>query len=226
MYKLGRKKRYIKKHFLRAIIIVILSVMLVLIGLIYLYKSTNKDTKITSIVERNKVFDPAKSNNNLKVNTDYYTLELPNDWKQISANKDPKYNSIEWEWQSQMRNRALEIYVDRYPTNKALNKITPVSVINNSLIPDPVSENCSTFTTKVSDTNLKVLSKWHDVTFLCDLDNIIDNVIGVGTTTDGEEISLTGRLKGPHNYMFLYTDRSVPENHNALNTALKSFTVK
>jgi hypothetical protein len=226
MYTFGRRKKNIKIHLYRVTILLLLSILIAVPGVIYLNSRPNKKAEIKNISEKNVVFDPVKSDQNIKVQTDLYSMELPNDWKQISTNKDPRYSSIEWQWNAKTKNRTLEIFVDRYPTNMPLNKIMPVTVQSNSFTPDSESDNCSKFTNKISDANLKVPSKWQDVPFLCDLDNTVDNIVGVGTINEGVYITLNSPTKGSHKYMFIYTDRSIPENDDPLKTALRTFAVK
>jgi len=226
MYKIGKRKRNVKKYFYALLGLAFLSALVIVGIIIFLNFQPSKATEINNIAEKNNAFDPTKSNNSLKVDTAYYTMELPSDWKQLSVNKDPRYSSIEWGWDAKTKNRSLEIYVDNYPLNKPFNKIVPVSIQGNVFTLDTMSENCSKFTSKTASLDLHVQSKWQDVSFICDLDNTIDNIIGIGTTSDGVILPMTGPQSGAHKYMFVYTDRSIPDSNNPLITALQSFRVK
>lgn len=224
MYKIDHRKRHIKHHLFVLFIFVVAVGAVSVAGWWALGQSTEPEIKQAAASQQS--FDPANTKSNLKIDTPLYTMELPPSWKQIAANRDTRYPSIQWQLQSGSKNRWLEVYSDTLPTDMAFNKIMPVSIKDNEVIVDTLSENCSKFTPKKSETNLKVLSKWQNAEFLCDLSNYTDNIIGVSDKTTGVSLSYTGKTRGKHIYMFVYTDRGIPEDNAPLTTALQSFSPK
>lgn len=188
------------------------------------YRTTT--TTIRQSQPSTKEYTPKNGSSSIKINAEFYTMQLPNDWKQLSVNKDSRYSSTEWQLQSGGKNRWLTLYTDRLPTDTAFNRILPVTTKDNTITAGTLSDNCSNFTTKISDTNLKTPSKWQKANFLCDLSNATDNVIGVSDRTSGTALSLTGITKGTHTYMFVYTDRGIPEDETPLTLALQSLRTK
>lgn len=188
------------------------------------YRTTT--TTIRQSQPSTKEYTSKNGVSSMKINTEFYTMQLPNDWKQLSVNKDSRYSSTEWQMQSGGKNRWLTLYTDRLPTDTAFNRILPVTIKDNTITAGILSDNCSNFTTKISDTNLKTPSKWQKANFLCDLSNATDNVIGVSDRSSGTALSLTGTTKGTHTYMFVYTDRGIPEDETPLTLALQSLRTK
>ncbi|MDB5182455.1 MAG: hypothetical protein JWO47_239 [Candidatus Saccharibacteria bacterium] len=225
MYRIGHKKRNTKHH----IYVLSAFVLLSIIGSIALFWFVYYRTASTSIKQTTgskQLFNPGNDNKPLKIDTDLYTMQLPSDWKQIATNEDTRYNSIKWEMQSGAKNRWLELYTDRLPTDTAFNRIITVNIIDNVPSLETVSDNCSGFTPKVSDANLKVPSRWQGANFLCDLSNATDNVIGVSDKATGTALHFTGPKKGLHTYMFVYTDRGIPEDESPIITAIKTLLPK
>lgn len=191
------------------------------IGYLYLEHFGNK-TEIQQTEVSSHKYDPGDSKNNTKIDAEFYTVQLPPDWKQISHNRDTRYISTQW----QKGNRILELFTDSMPTDTAFNRIIPVSIENNVITAGSMSDNCSEFTPKTSDINLKVPSKWDNSSFLCDLSNWSDNIVGVSDRVTGTTLKLTGKTKGMHTYMFIYTDRGIPEDSYPLTTAISTLVPK
>jgi len=225
MYRIGHKKRNIKHHFYVLFSFVLLSAGFG-IGLFWFINRHTAPTTIQQTKANSEVFDPSHTNNPLKISTETYFMQLPSDWKQIAVNKDSRYNSIEWQQQSGAKNRWLILYTDKLPKDIAFNRIIPVTIKDNEITLETVSDNCYGFTPKVSDANLKTPSKWQGANFLCDLSNYTDNVIGVSDKSTGTTLHFTGKTKGEHTYMFVYTDRGIPEDQSPIITALRSLSTK
>lgn len=224
MYKIGQVKRYSRRRILKSLLILVpLTGAIVALGLYALNRSSPTVIKQTSA--SSQVFDPSDTKNNIKIDTPLYTMQLPSDWKKISENKDTRYSSIVWQMQSGIKNRWIELYTDRIPTDLPVNKVIPITITDNKISPETLSENCAKFT-PANGTNYKVPSRWQNATFLCDLSNKTDNIIGVSDIGMGAIFSLTGKTQGTHTYMFIYTDRGIPEDQEPIMTALKTLTPK
>jgi hypothetical protein len=224
MYKIGHRKKNIKHHFY--ILSTLILATLLIATAIWWYLSQTKKPTIVQTAPSNQQFNLDKTLANVKIDNALYTLELPNGWKQTSINRDTRYDSTQWQMQNGSKNRWIELYTDRIPTDTAFNKILPVSIQNNEVIIDTLSDNCSKFTNKINDTNLKVISKWQNAPFLCDLSNMTDNIIGVSDKTSGVGLSFTGTTTGKHTFMFVYTDRGIPEDEQPIKTALQTLAPK
>ncbi len=225
MYRIGDKKRNTKHHVKVMVLFVLLSVSISAGLYMYLnhYASTSS---IKQASPSTQLFKPGSTNNPLRIDNDIYSMQLPSDWKQISVNKDSRYSSLEWQLESGGKNRWLILYTDRVPADIAVNKVIPVATSGNDIVPDTVSDNCSGFTRKISDANLKTPSKWQGANFLCDLSNATDNVVGVSDKITGTTLTLSGPVKGKHSYVFIYTDRGIPEDQIPITMALESFAPK
>jgi len=225
MYRFGERQQQSHGHHF----FVLVGIFLLCIGILagagwYIYKHAT--TTIDQAAPSTQNFVPENKKENIKVDTALYAMELPADWKQKSVNKDDRYTSIEWELQTGGKNRWITIYTDRVPIDMAFNSILAVTTTKNTIATLTKSENCSKFTPKQTEGNLKVLSKWQDAAFLCDLSNTNDNAIGVSSAEMGTSIKLTGPTQGTHTYLFHYLDRGVPEDTNPLMVAVHSFRPK
>ena len=221
MYKFGHRKKNVK-HFIYTMLFLLLIVGIIC-TIVYLYleyfgnKTEIQQTKVSS-----QKYDPGDSKNNIKIDTELYTMQLPPGWKQISHNKDTRYLSTQW----QNGNRILELFTDKIPVDTAFNRILPVNIENDIIELGLMSDNCSKFTAKTDESDLKVMSKWDNASFLCDLSNWSDNIIGVSDKETGTTLQLTGDTKGLHSYMFIYTDRGIPEDVTPITTALRTLEPK
>ncbi len=183
-------------------------------------------TTIQQTAASSREFDPNNKEKNIKIDNTLYTMELPAEWKEIAVNRDTRYNSTQWQMQSGGKNRWIELFTDKLPPEMSFNKIIPVEIKGREIEVGTISDNCAKFTPFISQYNLKVASKWQDANFLCDLSNKTDNIIGVSDKTTGTALVLTGSTKGKHTYMFVYTDRGIPEDNQPLLTALQSLSPK
>lgn len=224
-YRIGRKKRNTTHHIYVLMVLALIAIS-ASVGSVWYLSSHSTDTTINQVATTNEEFDPSGTKNNIKISTSLYTMELPANWKQISTNRDSRYNSVQWQMQSDGKNRWIELYTDKLPLDTPFNKIIPVSIKGNEISIDTESDNCAKFTIKTSDANLKVSSKWQDAAFLCDLSNKTDNIVGVSDKVTGVALHYTGITQGEHSYMFVYTDRGIPEDQNPIMTALKSLAPK
>lgn len=224
MYRIGHRKKRIRHHI--GIISLAVFIIAAISGGVFWYMAIYREASVVEQAEPSvQTFDPAETNKNVKIDTAFYTMELPKDWKQISQNKDDRYTSTAWQLQSGMKNRWIEIFTDRIPSDSVFNKIIPVTISSNLISPEAASDNCIKFT-QASTTSLHVASKWQNAPFVCDFSNWNDNIIGVSEKNKGVVFSLTGPEKGTHSYMFIYTDRGIPEDANPITTALSTLRPK
>lgn len=188
-----------------------------------------------SIEGESKVVSQVLSENShgVVVNEPFFSIELPEDWKETGRNTSGLYNSVSWQATLKGKdNRYLTIYVDRLPTDMPVNKLIAVRAQGNGLTFSDVSDNCANFTvggsqdSRVIATSKPAPTKWNKVDFLCNLPRAIDNEIGTGSEGTPNSVTVTGASQGTHKYFFLYTDRNFQPDYSIFYNVLKSFTAK
>jgi hypothetical protein len=160
---------------------------------------------------------------------DEFTISLPDGWE-LNGKKNPYYNQVFYEFQSKVKdyeNRWLNVYVDVIPQDYAINKLLPISVINNKITPGTVSDDCKSFTGAPKPGSGQTTSQtwkatWEDVTFICNMTGQ-QNQVGTASAADGYNVPITGPLKGTHTYFFVYIDHNVRPDTSILSDAVKSF---
>jgi hypothetical protein len=174
----------------------------------------------------------AAQNSKLMVSEPLFEMQLPGDWKEAKRTNLPTEHSITWQGTTKYEdNRSITLYVDVIPPNLAVNKILPVTVQGVQLSPQDMSDNCVDFTSGGSRQVQKAVqardtsAKWMGVDFICDMDNVVDNQIGVGSTAGLNQIVVT-TPKGTHKYFFVYADRNIHPDATILKDALNSFKAK
>lgn len=160
---------------------------------------------------------------------DEFTMELPDGWE-LNGKLNPFYNQVYYEFQSKIKdydNRWLRVYIDVIPEEFSLNKLLPITVLENTLEAGTVSEDCKTFNgaPKIGSgqTNAQTWkATWEDITFICNMVGQ-QNYIGTATAKDGYAVPVTGPIKGTHKYFFVYIDHNVRPDTKILVDAVESF---
>lgn len=160
---------------------------------------------------------------------DVFSITLPADWKYLG--RDPSIVYHPYRWQSTAQNetgRMLAVYVDNIPVDMAVNRLLPLEVQGDHLMPGPVSDNCTTFTGDgASDGPSKnVTAKWAGVNFICDMENYERNVVGTGSMQAINSVEFTGQQTGTHPLFFTYTDDTAQPDYTIFSDALSSFKLK
>jgi len=224
MYKINKRRRNNYK------IIIILFVYIPLVGLLaggvwFLVLKSNKTTtsnftqangQVATIAEATQLFS-----------TESFSISLPSTWVFIGKlqpaadqtyykyqDKNPKYS-----------NRLLEIYVDNYPTNFSFNRVLPVQIENNKLVPsDNVSDDCSSFNGMPVNAVAagQWIASWQGVSFNCSV-NQPRNYVAAATVSNGVGIPLYGSKSGTHRYVFVYIDQNSAPNYTLFGPFLKTF---
>ncbi len=227
MYKIGRrsKKRVKRKLWVFILIILIIVCAAIVTGIVYLL---NQETEQITVPEKAITREYAPPQEDLKeFHQDSFSINLPSDWV-YKGHVTAPVNVFAYESTKKNEDaRRLEIFVDRIPTDKAFNRILPVTIQDNKiLVSGSVSGNCVEFT-GINGVNPQtagvatLASKWQGVEFTCDVGNRTRNVVGVGTTEHKSNIPLSN-----HVYYFLYIDHTIHPNYQILEKALESFTAK
>lgn len=231
MYRLGRhSKKKAKKH----VWLVVLVLLLVPFGAggYFLFRlSQEGETKPTTPLAITREYAVEEVDDRKVFEQDGFSIKLPPDWVSEGHNSEP-YNI--YAFQATKKNadqRRLEVFVDRFDTEKAVNRLLPVSVDNNKLIvTGSVSENCVAFTgTQPNTPNPSVSwlpAKWQGVDFRCDMANRSRNLVGAGMAGGKVGIPLTGARTGTHTFFFVYIDHGINPNYQIFEDALASLEVK
>ena len=230
-YRYDRRPMKRGRRILLVLAIVILIIGLIAAAIVWDLRrsgSHSVDSKGTAISQT------VAQNAHLTIDEPYFRFDLPKDWKETGRNNTTTEHSISW--QSTLKNednRYLTLYIDLIPTNKAVNKLLPLTVESNTLIVGDMSDNCSNFTgggtmnAQEAAAKLKPTpAKWQQVDFICDLPDVIDNKIGTGSTDGINTVTVNGPIKGKHKYFFIYTDHNIQPNYNIFTDALRSFRAK
>ncbi|HUP26425.1 MAG TPA: hypothetical protein VM124_02125 [Candidatus Limnocylindrales bacterium] len=174
--------------------------------------------------------DPAAR---LVVNEPFFTMDLPEDWKELKRQNDQTENSITWQsTKNPGAGRSLKLYVDTIPTTRSVNRLLPVMSQDNMITVGDISENCATFTQggtlNVHDAALlkDAPAKWNKVDFICDLARVNDNEVGTGSIGSVNSVTVIGPAKGAHKYFFFYTEHNIQPNYDILYNAIRSFKAK
>lgn len=173
----------------------------------------------------------------LQINEPTFTMSLLGPWKEVGRNKDSRYNSIEWQYTKKFYEaRTLTIYIDKLPTNLAVNYLLPATVVDNTIQAGQLSENCTTFTKDAKPIEKRnptapepvesLPAVWQKVNFLCDNGNVTRQVIGVSTPEAVNTVNVAGEAKGIHKYFFVYNDQNFQLDSSFLVNALESFRAK
>lgn len=202
------------------------------VGLVvYIDMQQNNNTAVQG-TSQTIVQAAAAQSKKLTVNEPTFEMQLPGDWKEVKRTNLSIEHSITWQGTTKYEdNRSITLYIDVIPANLAVNKILPVSVNGTQLTPGDMSDNCVDYTSGGSREVQKAVqnrdkpAKWMGVDFICDMDNIIDNQIGVGSTAGLNQIVMT-TPKGTHKYFFVYADRNIHPDATILKDALTSFKAK
>lgn len=231
MYRLGRhSKRKAKKH----IWFVFLFLLLVPFGAGgYLLFRLNQegDTKPTTPLAITREYAVEEVDDRKVFDQDGFMIKLPPDWVMKGHNTEP-YNI--YSFQATKKNadqRTLEVYIDRFDTEKAFNRLLPVSTDSNKIVvTGSVSENCAAFTgaqPSTPDPSVEWLpAKWQGVDFRCDMANRTRNVIGVGTVGGKIGVPLTGGRSGTRTFFFVYIDHSINPDYQIFEDALASLELQ
>lgn len=228
-YRVSRKKR--------ALIPVVLFVFAFAASAAYFFikYDVNKSTSIkTGDQTATSYYDAGKNDTKLVIDEKLYSFALPSDWKEVSRSKTP--TDLYIEWQSTEKNyeaRTLKLHIDTIPKDFGVNKIIPISVVNNRLVPGDLSDNCANFNTEkyqsgptVQKVIEKIAAKWEQANFTCDIGNHERNVIGTAVVNGDYNLALQNSSGEKHSFFFVYTDHTINPDYQIVNDVLRSFKMK
>lgn len=232
MYRIGRKKgKKTRKHVWLFVFMFTVFLCAAAGFLAYKIAMELQATEVTTPKEIVHEYAPPESNEKT-FDQDLFQIKLPADWV-FKGHTTDQYNRYSWQASAKNAdNRWLDIYVDKTPSNMAFNRMYPVTVQSNRILPaGPVSDNCTAFTGSQGRDNApdprvpQIQTSWQDVSFWCDMSNYRRNVVGVGTVNAKEGVTLVSTSGVRHNFLIVYTDHNFNPDYNLLQNALKSITL-
>lgn len=160
--------------------------------------------------------------------TPYFKISLPKTWEE-KGKQNPYAYEVYYLYQNTQTtndNRQLKVFVDVFPSDKPINRVMPISLLNGRISPGILSDDCTAFTGAPTATSGQksesAPAKWQGVSFVCDFARA-QNVTGTVSVEEGYGITMTGPISGTHKYFFTYTDLNVRPDVQFLSEALKSF---
>lgn len=232
-YKYGRRPGRRRRTRIAIVLLISFAIISGIASLIYMdIAKNNKDTAVDG-PGRTVAQSIDSGQDVLRIDEPTFTMELPGGWKQVNRATTVTENSITWQGTKKGEdNRKLTLYVDVIPVTLAVNKLLPVTAVDNTLNIGDVSDNCATFTQKgtldagKAVNNRDSPAKYKQVDFVCDLAQVVQNKTGTGSTDGINVVNVTGPIKGKHRYFFLFNDQNIQPNLTILTNALKSFKAK
>jgi hypothetical protein len=158
-----------------------------------------------------------------------FKVTLPVGWASDGL-KNPIAPEVFYEYQSKVKdyeNRYMRIYVDSIPKDYALNRLMPITVVDNRMIPGVLSDDCTTFTgAPLSGTGAARQSnvwtaKWQGVDFVCDMARP-QNYSGTASADEGYAVTLVSKNGTKHKYFLVYIDQNIRPDYSILTEAIKS----
>lgn len=222
-----RQKKY--KIFLKFMLFLV-PLMLIVAGVIWFIFIRNNNDIASSFSKENGQVYIAKPSTKIFSN-EMFKITLLSTWE-ANGKKNPYSDQVYYEFQSKEKgndNRWIRIYVDIYPKSLALNRLQPVTVVDNKfVITGNISDECSTFTGAPGSTASNAIksdtwmAKWNGIDFVCDMTNP-QNVAGTASVEEGLGTTFINSNNIKHKYFFMYIDHNVRPDYQLFVDALKSF---
>lgn len=226
MYRLGEPEKSSRRGFRYIVIGLVLVTAVAASFMLFDARRNSKITVSTTPPQRSEV--PLTTTPTKKITEPFFSLKLPQDFAEIERTAEPR--SITWQSTDKKTTaRKLKVYIDNIPANLPLNRLQPVTVSGDKIIPGDISDNCANFvgttpmTPQLAGKVKPTPAKWQDISFICDLPNYLREVAGTGTDgPGGPNLQLQGS-QGTHRYLFIYTDHTNQPDFMIFKNILSSF---
>jgi len=219
-----------KKHkiFLRFVLIVLPIIVFLVVLVWYVFLRDNSSSaNFARVGAEVAVVKPTTKD----FTNQFFKVTLPSSWSDLGR-KNPYSDQVYYEFQNTQKdydNRWLRVYVDVFPKSFAINKLLPVTIANNKVIPDVISDECSTFTGAPlsngqgqQQTAQTWAARYKNIDFVCDMANP-RNYVGTASVEQGYATTLTSKNGAAHKYFFVYIDHNIHPDYQVFTDALKSF---
>lgn len=196
------------------LLLVVLAIVCIL-----LYKfleNTDEPTDQQAVITRE--YAPADMNIDRVFDHPEFSMKLPSDWV-LREHETTPHNKYSYQATAKnIDNRWLEIYVNNVPTDKAFNRLRPVTVLGDRLSAQGVvSDNCYDTAQNKSVT----AQSYQGVVYKCETETKTRNVVGVGAPGQGTTIKL-----GNRKFVIVYTDHNAHPDYQILDSMIESLRAK
>ena len=198
----------------------------------YVFFRNNGDITSDFIKEGGQVIVAAPATKELE--NEHFKITLQTSWV-ANGKKNPFSDQVYYEFQNKAKNddnRYLRVYLDVFPKDFALNRLQPITVVDNKIIPTAnISDECDTFTgapvdkKETKNRSDRWMAKWQGIDFVCNLTNP-QNYAGTASIDEGLATTFINSKNEKHKYFFLYIDHNVRPDFQLYTDALKSFATK
>jgi hypothetical protein len=230
MYRIGHRARYRNGLTIVAGCIIIVSIGFGIWGLL------TRDVRGVVITGDNQAITTqvaGDSTDDITIDEPLFTMKLPKDW--VLNKKDQTPNLVYYfkATKKYADSRNLNIFIDDSSADLfAVNRMVPVTGLDNKLSVGQVSDNCAQFTgtgtpsAQAAQSQKDTVARWQGVSFLCDLSHVNRNAVGISSGEGINQVTLTGASGQKHRYFLVYTDHSDQPDYSIFNDALASFEAK
>lgn len=226
MYTVNHRQRH-HKLFLRFLLFAIpfVAILVIAIWFIFFRDTNSTSANFTKAGAEVAVVKPDTKD----FTNEYFKITLPSSWV-ADGRKNPHSYEVYYEFHNTLENydnRWLRVYVDVIPDFQKLNRLLPVSIVNNRLVPGSLSDDCRSFTGAPTQNSSQSSgqswkAKWQGVEFFCDM-NISENYMGTASVDQGYSVSLANGDGSIHKYFIVYIDHNIHPDYQLLSDVVKSF---
>ena len=132
----------------------VLVVLAIAVGIVWFAFLRNADQESTNFAKGGS--EIASVEISLKeFSNELFTIKLPAGWE-AQGLKNPVNDEKYYSFQSMIKgydNRWLRVYVDVFPPTFPVNKLMPITIVNNRIVPGVLSDDCKSFTGAPLDKN-------------------------------------------------------------------------
>ena len=229
MYRSQRRVTNRKKS--APIFMILLVIILLSVAWYFINRDVLKSTKIKGSDQAiTGYYDGSATSNKKIIKEPGFSFSLPDDWKEIAREKGPPYETIQWRsFKKGSESRDLKLWVNTIPTEMAVNRIMPITIVGNKILAGDISDNCVNFNINKYNpkTNEKVIEKspgkWQGASFICDLGNYLRNLVGTSVVDGDYNATLKTKDGKDMKFFFVYTDHTPAPDYQVFVDALKSF---
>jgi hypothetical protein len=222
MYQHGRRTRRPKNTSIFAATFFVATILMV-VSWWFVRSDISSSTERKSTVPI--LTEIADDEDTVLITKNYFTLELPSDWKPLEERNDRTAHFYSWRSSKKGgEDRTLTLHVDSMPANYKLNRLLPVTPNQNRLTVGTLSDDCVNFTGSASrpagQSNNPFDAKWENITFTCD-PIVTNQTIGTATANNGIRTTMSGNA-----YFFFYEDHNIYPDDQIFINIVKSFVAK
>jgi hypothetical protein len=226
-YRLGRRhqpERDQRRRHRRRRSIIVLILLLLALGAWWAHSQLKPNTVIhqAKAVKTSVAFDTKTKT----YNEGDFTIQIAASFTPVPRPAGP-YKSFTWQTSDSGTNgQQIEIFEDTIPAKFAVNRTLIVEgEVDHIKLDDPVSDHCERFTrTGTGDYGqVGFLAKWLDVTFLCDPNNPLRDIIGTSSADGVNTVVLRTGAGVSHQFFFTYRDQQLQPDYSVFYNALQSF---